>query len=97
MILLGPGIILHLIAIFLNILLFAAICFKLIDPALPFSESFNSVQNGGWTAIPMMFVLAVLAASIISVPPSGSGIPGSTWLSAWQQSPTLSCGEKRLI
>lgn len=60
LVLMGTGIFMDLIVILLNVLLFTAVCMKVYQPVLPFSESFNSLQNQSWTAIPLMLVLVVL-------------------------------------
>ena len=61
--LLGSGIIPNLIGIFLNILLFAVLCFRIFERTLPFSESFGSARKGAWAAIPTFFILAALAGA----------------------------------
>ncbi|WZL73043.1 hypothetical protein QBE52_18665 [Clostridiaceae bacterium 35-E11] len=51
-----------LIIVFLNILLFAVICFKSLRKSLPFSEPYNATQqSGGLTVLPLMFFLGALA------------------------------------
>ena len=61
--LLGTGIILNLIGIFLNIQLFAVLCFHIFEKTLPFSESFGSAQKGAWAALPTFLILAALAGA----------------------------------
>lgn len=53
---------LDLIIVFLNILLYIVICFKMMKKILPFSEPFEmSNQSGGLIIIPLFFMLAALA------------------------------------
>ncbi|MDF3001466.1 MAG: hypothetical protein K0Q48_1585 [Bacillota bacterium] len=83
--LLGTGIILNLIGIFLNILLFAVLCFHIFEKTLPFSESFGSAQKGAWAAIPTLFILGALAGAhyfLISAWFGAGGIYGVILLSA---------------
>ncbi len=50
-----------LIVVFLNIILFAVICFKVLKKSLPFSEPFEAVrQSQGLTMLPLMLVLGLL-------------------------------------
>lgn len=51
-----------LILVFLNIMLFTVMCFKVTEKALPFSEEFGVSQGSeGLTMIPLMIILGVLA------------------------------------
>lgn len=51
----------HLVLVFLNILLFTVLCFKLTKKSLPFSESFGVNQSGeGLIVIPLMILLGAL-------------------------------------
>lgn len=83
--LLGTGIILNLLGIFLNILLFSVLCFHIFEKKLPFSESFGSAQKGAWAAIPTLFILGALAGAhyfFISAWFGAYGIYGVILLSA---------------
>lgn len=52
-----------LIIVFLNIILFIAICFKILKMPLPFSEAFGVVnQSQGLIIIPLFIAISVLAA-----------------------------------
>ncbi|WHH59285.1 hypothetical protein [Petroclostridium sp. X23] len=48
-----------LIVVFLNIVLFTIICFKILKKALPFSQAFEAVQQQGWIVVPLMFLIGV--------------------------------------
>lgn len=66
------SIFIDLIIIFLNILLYIVICFKTLDKTIPFSQPFETTnQGGGMIMIPLMLALGGLAlvhyiATIIS-------------------------------
>ncbi|PRR77221.1 hypothetical protein CLLI_23910 [Clostridium liquoris] len=52
----------HLLIVFLNILLFTVLCFKIFDKSLPFSKSFQVTQTAdGIISIFLMLLLAALA------------------------------------
>lgn len=56
------SILLDLIIVFLNILLFIVICFRVSKTALPFSEPFDTVNQGkGLAIIPLFLILLILA------------------------------------
>lgn len=78
--LLGTGIILNLIGIFLNIQLFAVFCFHIFEKTLPFSESFGSAQKGAWTALPTFIILAALAGAHYFFISAWFGDYGSYWV-----------------
>lgn len=51
-----------LILVFLNIILFIAICFKILKMQLPFSEAFEvTAQSQGFIIIPLFLAISVLA------------------------------------
>lgn len=62
MIIFKGKIIIDLIVVFLNIMLFTIICFKISKKSLPFSNAFNSAQNKGEGLIflPMFVILGIL-------------------------------------
>lgn len=50
-----------IIAVIINICIFAVICFKVLEKDLPFSKPFdNAQQSNSWSLIPIMLVLGVL-------------------------------------
>ena len=57
----GLGIIPGLIAVFLNLMLFTVVCFKLLKPVLPFSRGFGIKQDDQWAGGVLIFILAIFA------------------------------------
>lgn len=58
----GIGIFSDMIAVFLNILFFTAVCFRLMKPVLPFSESYEDAKGESFSMLPALFGLGLLAA-----------------------------------
>lgn len=51
----------ELIIVFLNIMLFTVLCFRIIKKSLPFSEAFDATrQSEGFVVFPLMLVIGVL-------------------------------------
>jgi ABC-2 type transport system permease protein len=56
----GTRIIPHLIIVFLSILLYTIICFRALRKALPFSESFDAIQqNEAWVVLPLLLLITI--------------------------------------
>lgn len=49
-----------LFAMFLNIILFTIICYRIIKPELPFSEAAGTADEEGFIAIPLFLILSAL-------------------------------------
>lgn len=59
----GMRIFWDLFVVFLNILLFTVICFKILKKSLPFSEAFEATQqNNGLIVFPLMLIMGALGA-----------------------------------
>lgn len=59
----GMRIFSDLIVVFLNILLFTVICFRILKKALPFSEAFEATnQSEGLVVFPLMLLIGALGA-----------------------------------
>ena len=64
-----------LIIVFLNIILFTVICFKILKKSLPFSEAFEAAsQSQGFTLLPLMIVIGVLGGVHFAVTLFDAGI-----------------------
>lgn len=59
----GPQIIPGLIAVFLNLMLYIAICFKILKPVLPFSNDFNIKQDDQWVGAALILALFIFAGA----------------------------------
>ncbi|HML35929.1 MAG TPA: hypothetical protein PKA19_00685 [Bacillota bacterium] len=57
----GMGVFPGLVAVLLNLLLYAAVSFKILKPVLPFSEAFGIKQDDEWMGLVLLIALGVLA------------------------------------
>jgi hypothetical protein len=60
LIIFGIGSLVTLIAMLLNIILFTIICYRIIQPELPFSEAAGETEGAGLILIPLFLILSAL-------------------------------------